>query len=130
MNKETEKAARLYANKEYGDRDNMLSDSLIDKWESAYEGFKKGFEWSNIPSADLLQFTNWYSSKDMPPIDTNEEDLTDYVLIDRNGFRDQDDFEIGYYNTSLETWCLKHSDKKIDFDHMKWTHLPIDKEKK
>lgn len=76
-----------------------------------------------------LLFTNWHSVNDIPGLGMPGAFYSDYVLIDRNGFRDPDDFEIGYYDLSKKEWKLKNTDKKVDLVHMKWTNLPINKEK-
>jgi hypothetical protein len=78
----------------------------------------------NQQSAEHLLFTNWHTSKEIPEVDTKEEDLTEYVLIDPDGYRT--DFTIGYYNTGSKEWVSREG-KSIDVDHMKWTELPLDK---
>lgn len=109
------------------DRDNIafrasISD-MVQYLSSEWEAFLSKSE----SGSAMLHFTNFHTSKDIPTADEKEEGLSVYVLIDRDGFRNPVDFEIGYYDISSGMWCLKHSDDTLDLDHMKWTYLPIEK---
>lgn len=67
-----------------------------------------------------------YTSKEIPKVDPKEDELSFYVLIDVNGHRKQEDFEIGYYNFSSKGWNLKGGNpKEIDLDHMRWMYMPM-----
>jgi len=132
----------------YVQKDNALAD-LIDfgnyllyrHGNVSYTSEAEYFDWRNNPNwKEMIQprkpqidnpsglvFTNFYSVNDIPERSGKGADYSDYVMIDRNGFRDMDDFEIGYYDFSAKEWTLKHTKQKVDSVHMKWTKLPIDK---
>jgi hypothetical protein len=72
-------------------------------------------------------FDTAYTSKQLPPRDENEDDLSDYVLIDMDGKREN--FFVGYYNFSIGSWYTRHGEV-IDLDHMRWTFLNLAKYEK
>ncbi len=78
--------------------------------------------------ANILGGVSAHTSKEIPYNATEEGSIANYVLIDINGYRNREDFEVGFYNATQKEWCLKYSTKReIDLDHMKWMYLPVNK---
>lgn len=69
-----------------------------------------------------------HTSREFPYNSIGEGPVAKYVLIDINGWRKPEDFEIGFYNTTSREWSLKYSKREIDLENMKWMYLPEDKD--
>lgn len=79
--------------------------------------------------AESMVFDTAYNSMQLPPRDENEEDLSDYVLIDTDGKREN--FFVGYYDFSIKHWDIRGRDsEEIDLEHMRWTFLNLAKYEK
>lgn len=73
-------------------------------------------------------FKSARTSKELPYGGPEEGSVANYVLIDINGLRKPEDFEIGFYNATTKEWMLKvKGNREIDLENMRWMYLPVDK---
>ena len=76
----------------------------------------------------ILTWTPSFQGDDVKPEEIQKEGHSDDVLIDMDGWRKN--FRVGWYDHEDDQWKFHNPEDEKIFDraHMKWTHLPINKE--